>query len=75
MADPLEVFLKILLHLDGYPVLQQFISLSQNFRRQLTQALFGIFAIGRAAEVHLGIHQFVAAFLAAASGLVLEELH
>ncbi|VTR66351.1 hypothetical protein DESC_480061 [Desulfosarcina cetonica] len=74
VADTLEVALEIALHLDGHTVLEQIIGLEQEFLGQRADALLGILAVGRTAEIHVRIDEPVLAFWAFAGRVVLKKL-
>jgi hypothetical protein len=75
MADALEVAPEIAFHLDGHPVLEQVFLLQQELFGQGADALLGVLAIRRAAEIQVRVHEPVLALRAFAGRVVLEKLH
>jgi hypothetical protein len=75
VADPSEVAPEMALHLNGHPVLEQVFLLSDEFRGHVSNALLGVGAVGRTAEVHVGVQKAVAASPAHTRGIVPEKLH
>ena len=51
MANSLKIIVKITLHLDSNPLLEQILLLGQQFRGQFTKTLAGIWTIGSATEI------------------------
>jgi hypothetical protein len=75
VADAFEIAFEVAFHLDGHPVLEQVTPLSQQFRRQRSQALLGILAVGGTTEIQPGVGETMAAGSAFAGGIVFEKLH
>jgi hypothetical protein len=66
---------KIALHLKGHPVFQKIISVSQEFWRQVSQALLGILAVRCATKIHFRVQKSMTALLAKPRRVILKEFH
>jgi hypothetical protein len=75
MTDAFEVTLQVPLDRDSHTILEQIFLLGHQLRRQVSQALFGVLAVGSAPEIHFGVDESVPAAAASACRVVLEELH
>jgi hypothetical protein len=75
MTDAFKIIFKIALHFNGHTILEQIFFLRNQFRRQVSDTLFGIRTIGRTAKIHIRIHKAMAAFVAFAAGVVLKKLN
>jgi hypothetical protein len=75
VPDPFEITFKVTLHFDCDSVFQQIPPLGEEFRRKGAQTLFGILAVRRASEVHLGVGETVAAGPAFSGRIILEKFN
>jgi hypothetical protein len=75
MANPFEIPFKIVLHLNGNPVLQKILFLCNEFWGKVPNALLGIGTVGGTAKVHTGVQKTVAALLASTGSIIFKKLY